>query len=200
METNDEPESFESVSINPEDKVNKLSHVCIFADCKKGKRGGSEYCNHHRKIGEEGRKKLKLKLENNNLRKKKKSQPSIIIDPYEMDISNIIDPYEMDLSNIDLEPDKHTNLSFGIMFILFSFMSFIIAIESDDGICGMLGMFSFVIGSIFSLSATEGKKDIAIFFIVICGFFLLLFAFMIDSMFSSRGCFGVCGLSGWGGP
>ena len=147
-----------------------------------------------------GQKKLNLELENNNLRKKKKSPPSIIIDPYEMDISNIIDPYEMDISNIDIEPDKHTNLSFGIMFFLFSFMSFIIAIESDDGICGMLGMFSFVIGFIFSLSATEGKKDIVIFFIVICGFFLLLFAFMIDSMFSSGGCFGVCGLSGWGGP
>ena len=189
MEANNEPDSLESVSINTEEKVNKLSHVCIFADCKKGKRGGSEYCNSHRKIGEEGRKKLNLELENNNLRRKKKSQPS-----------NIIDPYEMDISNIDLEPDKHTNLSFGIVFLLFSFLSFIIAIESDDGICGMLGMFSFVIGFIFSLSATSGKKDIAIFFIVVCGFFSLLFVFMIDSMFSSGGCFGVCGLSGWGGP
>ena len=189
MEANNKPEPLEYMSINPEDKVNKLSHVCIFADCKKGKRGGSEYCNHHRKIGEEGRKKLNLELKNNNVRRKKKSQPSIITDPYEMDISNI-----------DLESDKHTNLSLGIMFLLFSFLSFIIAIESDDSICGMLGMFSFVIGFIFSLSATSGKKDIAIFFIVVCVFFLLLYAFMIDSMFSSGGCFGVCGLSGWGGP
>ena len=190
MEANNEPDSLESVSINTEEKVNKLSHVCIFADCKKGKRGASEYCNHHRKIGEEGRKKLNLELENNNIRRKKKSQPS-----------NIIDPYEMDISNIDLEPDKHTNLSFGIMFLLFSFLSFIIAIQSDDGICGMLGMFSFVIGSMFSLSASSGKWDVAKFFILVCVLAATLFAFLIDLFSSSGGgCFGVCGLSGWGGP
>ena len=172
-----------------EEAVGKLSHVCVFGDCKKGKRGGSEYCNYHKRMGEDGRRELTRDLENNNLTIKINPPPGMTIDPYEIDISKI-----------DIEPDKHTYLSLGIIFVLFSFMSFIIAIESDDGICGMLGMFSFVIGSIFSLSATEGKKDIAIFFIVICGFFLLLFAFMIDSMFSSRGCFGVCGLSGWGGP
>ena len=49
-------------SSNPEATIKKLSHVCVFGDCKKGKRGGSEYCNRHRKIGEEGRKKLNLEF------------------------------------------------------------------------------------------------------------------------------------------
>ena len=45
-------------SSNSEATIKKLSHVCVFGDCKKGKRGGSEYCNVHRKIGAAGREKL----------------------------------------------------------------------------------------------------------------------------------------------
>ena len=170
--------------------VKKLSHVCVFGDCKKGKRGGSEYCNYHKRMGEDGRRKLTRELENNNLTIQVNAPPSMTIDPYEIDISKI-----------EIEPDKHTYLSIGIIFVLFSFMSFIIAIQSDDGICGMLGILSFVIGSIFSLSASSGKWDMAKFFILVCVLALILFAFLIDSFFSGGGgCFGVCGLSGWGGP
>ena len=111
---------------------------------QKGKRGGSEFCNYHKRMGEENRRKLTRELENNKL--------TIEINPPH---STTIDPYEIDISKIDIEPDKHTYLSIGMMFILFSFMSFIIAIQSDDGICGMLGTLSFVIGSIFSLSASS---------------------------------------------
>ena len=177
-------------SSNPAATIKKLSHVCVFGDCKKGKRGGSEYCNYHKRMGEENRRKLARELENNKL--------TIEINPPQ---STTINPYEIDISKIDIEPDKHTYLSIGMMFILFSFLSFIIAIQSDDGMCGMLGTLSFVIGSIFSLSASSGKWDVAKFFILISVLALTLFAILIDSFFSSGGgCYGVCGLSGWGGP
>ena len=45
-------------SSDPEATVKKLSHVCVFGDCKKGKKAGTEYCNVHRKIGKAGREKL----------------------------------------------------------------------------------------------------------------------------------------------
>ena len=170
--------------------VGKLSHVCVYGDCKKGKRGGSEYCNFHKRMGENGRRKLIGEVEVNNVTIEINAPPGMTIDPYEIDISKI-----------DVEPHKHTQLSLGIVFVLFSFMSFIIAIQSDDGICGMLGILSFVIGSMFSLSASSGKWDVAKFFILVCVLALILFGFLIDSFFSSGGgCFGVCGLSGWGGP
>ena len=190
MESQQQSHTTDYVSVTSAAAVRKLSHVCVFGDCKKGKRGGSEYCNYHKRMGEDGREKLTRELENNNVTIEINAPPSMTIDPYEIDISKI-----------DIEPDKHTYLSIGIMFILFSFMSFIIAIQSDDGICGMLGTLSFFIGSTFSLSASSGKWDVAKFFILVCVFALILFAFLIDSFFSSGGgCFGVCGLSGWGGP
>lgn len=189
MEVNQVPHVSNHDLVSPAAAVGKLSHVCVFGDCKKGKRGGSEYCNYHKRMGEDGRRKLTRELENNNLTIEINPPPRMTIDPYEIDISKI-----------DIEQDKHTYLSLGIVFVLFSFMSFIIAIQSDDGMCGMLGMFSFVIGSIFSLSASSGKGDVAKFFILVCVLALVLFAFTIDSMFSGKGCYGVCGLSGWGGP
>ena len=141
-------------------------------------------------MGEENRRKLTRELENNKL--------TIEINPPH---STTIDPYEIDISKIDIESDENTYLDIGMMFILFSFMSFIIAIQSDDGMCGMVGTLSFVIGSIFSLSASSGKWDVAKFFILISVLALTLFAILIDSFFSSGGgCYGVCGLSGWGGP
>ena len=190
METNLNPNLSNHDLVSSAAAVGKLSHVCVFGDCKKGKRGGSEYCNYHKKMGEDGRRELTRDLENNIL--------TIKIDaPSGMTVG----PYEIDISKINIEPDKHTYLSLGIIFVLFSFMSFIIAIQSDDGICGMLGTLSFFIGSTFSLSASSGKWDVAKFFILVCVFALILFAFLIDSFFSSGGgCFGVCGLSGWGGP
>ena len=190
MDAESVPHIIDHDSSNPEATVKKLSHVCVFGDCKKGKRGGSEYCNYHKRMGEENRRKLTRELENNKL--------TIEINPPH---STTIDPYEIDISKIDIEPDENTYLDIGMMFILFSFMSFIIAIQSDDGMCGMLGTLSFVIGSIFSLSASSGKWDVAKFFILISVLALTLFAILIDSFFSSGGgCYGVCGLSGWGGP
>ena len=190
MESQQQSHTTDYASVTSAAAVRKLSHVCVFGDCKKGKRGGSEYCNYHKRMGEYGREKLARELENKNLTIEINPPPSMTIDPYEIDISKI-----------DVEPDKHTQLSLGIVFVLFSFMSFIIAIQSDDGICGMLGILSFVIGSMFSLSASSGKWDVAKFFILVCVLALILFGFLIDSFFSSGGgCFGVCGLSGWGGP
>ena len=189
METNLNPNLSNHDLASSAAAVGKLSHVCVFGDCKKGKRGGSEYCNYHKKMGEDGRRELTRDLENNIL--------TIKINPPS---GMTIDPYEIDISKINIEPDKHTYLSLGIIFVLFSFMSFIIAIQSDDGICGMLGTFSFLIGSIFSLGASSGKWGVAKFFAMVFVLGLILFAFIIDSMFSSGGCFGVCGLSGWGGP
>jgi len=188
MEANNVPESLEHMSINPEDKVNKLSHVCIFADCKKGKRGGSEYCNRHRKIGEEGRKKLNLELEKNNLRRKEKSQPSIIIDPYEMDISNI-----------ELESNKDELLVVGIMLLLSSFIALIIAIKSEDGTCGMFGLFQFVIGILVVSSITKDNPggNISLFISIIV-FFIVLFMIYLDHALTGVG--GVADFSGWGGP
>ena len=190
MESQQQPHSIVPARIIPEAAVGKLSHVCVFGDCKKGKRGGSEYCNYHKRMGEDGRRKLTHELEVNNVTIEINAPPGITIDPYEIDISKI-----------NIEPDKHTYLDIGMILTLFSFMSFLLAIQSDDGICGMLGILSFVIGSIFSLSASSGKWDVAKFFILVCVLALILFAFLIDSLFSGGGgCFGVCGLSGWGGP
>ena len=188
MDANNDLESLESVSINPEEKVKKLSHVCIFADCKKGKRGGYEYCNYHRKIGEEGRKKLNLELENNNLRRKEKSQPSIIIDPSELDISNI-----------DLESDKDAILVVGIILLLSSFIALIIAIKSEDGTCGMFGLFQFVIGILVVSSITQDNPEGKIsLFISIIVFFVVLFIIYLDDALTGVG--GVADFSGWGGP
>ena len=190
MESKQQSQASDHTPVISAGTVKKLSHVCVFGDCKKGKRGGSEYCNYHKRMGEENRRKLTRELENNKL--------TIEINPPH---STTIDPYEIDISKIDIESDENTYLDIGMMFILFSFMSFIIAIQSDDGMCGMVGTLSFVIGSIFSLSASSGKWDVAKFFILISVLALTLFAILIDSFFSSGGgCYGVCGLSGWGGP
>tara|TARA_B100001564_G_scaffold267141_1_gene228751 strand:- start:68 stop:427 length:360 start_codon:yes stop_codon:yes gene_type:complete len=36
--------------------VEKLSHICIFGDCSRGKRGGSDYCRIHSASSVEGQK------------------------------------------------------------------------------------------------------------------------------------------------
>ena len=36
--------------------VEKLSHICIFGDCNRGKRGGSDYCRIHSASSVEGKK------------------------------------------------------------------------------------------------------------------------------------------------
>ena len=58
MEVNQVPHVSNHDLVSPAAAVGKLSHVCVFGDCKKGKRGGSEYCNYHKRMGEDGRRKL----------------------------------------------------------------------------------------------------------------------------------------------
>lgn len=47
MSSNDNVDSDESVVSHSSPQNKKLSHVCIFEDCQKGKRGGGDYCNKH---------------------------------------------------------------------------------------------------------------------------------------------------------
>lgn len=181
-------------SDNLEATVKKLSHVCVFGDCKKGKRGGTEYCNVHRKIGAAGRQKLASSIKKRITVEQKSPHGDNIPDLY----SPKSDPPTTPIELKD-ESARDFAILLGLVFFIAAFISLSIAIKSEDDICAMGGMFQFILGVLVVGKTSEQHPELRLIFTILIILMCVgLFWVFLDHEMSNVG--GAADFSGWGGP
>ena len=193
---------FYSVSVvKPAKAQKKASHVCIFVDCMKGKRGGTEFCVKHKKMGSAERERLAAKIyRDKRLR--------IVATPIDKpDDNNVVNPIEDRLVETietvfttQTEPIKNT-------FIIGSaliFISFILLIQTfsipqnGEDMCG-LSLVLFFMGILFLVKDSPSFLMSFTYVLVAVIAYMILFAILFGHHFTMGGG-GVGGLSEWGGP
>ena len=181
-------------SSNPEATVKKLSHVCAFGDCKKGKKAGTEYCNVHRKIGKAGREKLASSIKKRASVEQKSSHGDKIPVLYSAKSDPPTTPIEL-----KDESDRDFAIVLGLVFFTAAFISLSIAIKSEDDICAMGGMFQFILGVLLVGKLSEKHRELRVIFTILIIFMGVgLFMVHLDHEMSNVG--GAADFSGWGGP
>ena len=179
----------------------KESHVCIFPNCKKGKRGGTEYCIKHKKMGVEEREKLAAKI--SKVKKQRKATKP-------KNVTNSVSqkpPAEEEVlvENVKFSIDKPTPIyvnNMGLTLVILAFFQMMFAFEKgSDDLCWLSGI-CFVVGTLLMVfdSPSLGMSFVYFFGAVIA--YCLLIMFQLESSFggSGMGGGGVGGLSEWGGP
>ena len=181
-------------SSNPEATVKKLSHVCVFGDCKKGKKAGTEYCNVHRKIGKAGREKLASSIKKRATVEQKSPHGDKIPALYSPKSDQPTTPIEL-----KDESDRDFAIVLGLVFFTAAFISLSIAIKSEDDICAMGGMFQFILGVLLVGKLSEKHRELRVIFTILIIFMCVgLFMVHLDHEMSNVG--GAADFSGWGGP
>ena len=171
---------------------------CKFGDCQNQRKGYSAFCREHKAIGKIiagkiAREKAISKIaERDNIGQVTEENPT--------DYSAIMDHNP----RIELEKDDSTffgtALTFGVIGLaFFSFSS----PTADDVVffaaCFALPFFCVLVGAAIKEPLT--RLLVMTFLIPITAFLMFhLFLAMLFADLGSGGCFGVCGLSGWGGP
>ena len=184
-------------SIEPEQKE---SHVCIFPDCKKGKRGGTEYCIKHKKMGVEEREILAAKI--SKVKKQRKvTKPKNVTKSVSQKATT---EKEVLVEGAVFSINKSQKIvnTFGLVMVLVSFSQMIIAFETGpDDFCWLSGLF-FVIGTIILVVDSPSPVIAFTYFsgAVIAYSLLIMFLFEASYGGSGMGGGGVGGLSEWGGP
>ena len=159
-------------SIEPE---HKGSHVCIFPNCKKGKRGGTEYCIKHKKMGSEEREKLAAKISTAK-KKRKATKPQNVAksdsqkDTIEEDIlvENVVFTIDESSTTRYINP-------MGLILVLLAFFLIMVAIKSNsDNMCWLSGL-CFVVGTIILVvDSPSPAMSFAYFFISIISYYLFI--------------------------
>ena len=198
----------ESIFIQPENLPKKEPHHCQFGDCTKPRRGYHKFCKEHKAIGriisgkiarEEANAKIAAR---NKLSEVTETSPRIST----LGISYPSLPNSNSSSiNLNLKEDNTFFFGAAIFFILLS-MLFVgdASSKTPEDIywagCMAAPIGCLMIGSAFKDPIT--KLIVMAFLIPITGFlmFYLFIAAISSTMDGGGGCFGVCGLSGWGGP
>ena len=184
-------------SIEPEQKE---SHVCIFPDCKKGKRGGTEYCIKHKKMGVEEREILAAKISKVKKQRKVTKPKNVTKSVSQKATTEKEVLVEGAVFSIN-KSQKNVN-SLGLGMVLVSFSQMIIAFETgSDDFCWLSGLF-FVIGTIILVVDSPSPVIAFAYFsgAVIAYSLLIMFLFEASYGGSGMGGGGVGGLSEWGGP
>ena len=194
MDAESAPHITDCDSSNPEATAKKLSHVCAFGDCKKGKKAGTEYCNVHRKIGKAGREKLASIIKKRATVEQKSPHGDNIPALY----SPKSDPPTTPIELKD-ESDRDFAIVLGLVFFTAAFISLSIAIKSEDDICAMGGMFQFILGVLLVGKLSEKHRELRVIFTILIIFMGVgLFMIFLDHEMSNVG--GAADFSGWGGP
>ena len=211
MGSNDNVASSESVVTDSSLQNRKLSHICIFDDCQKGKRGGGDFCNKHRFLAEgsiensEG----KIVAENNIAVDKKISNTQIISIP--RPIKNEIDFNESNndeedeqnsvkvvIRNYDKKPFTRRDV---ISFISMAFAAFSLfnALEYENGESLYGCLIFFFAGLVLIATSSHGRmhKLLLVVFYGVMFFILPNLAFLAQNMTFGGG---MGNPGGWGGP
>tara|TARA_B100000965_G_scaffold403867_1_gene433099 strand:- start:956 stop:1597 length:642 start_codon:yes stop_codon:yes gene_type:complete len=174
----------------------KASHICIFGDCQKGKRGRSDFCRTHEieariLSGKFAREKAIAKIaarDNQNQAVEVNRLPSSSLS----DNNNI--------SRSDGTPAL-VGWSLGLGCLVLSWL-----VLSSPTITNATIWLSFLLlltGSWLIMSTSKSREETIVISILVIPFacftlFVMFAVYLFAS--SSGGCYGVCGLSGWGGP
>ena len=170
----------------------KASHICIFGDCEKGKRGGSDYCRTH---------KVEAKVLSGKIARQKAIAKIAARDKQNLAVEvNRLPPSSLSGNNNISRSDGTPALvgwSLGLGFLAFSWLV-LFQMETVP-----LSFVLLLAGCWLIMSTSKSREEtIAISILVIPFVCLTLFFMFVIYLFasSSGGCYGVCGLSGWGGP
>lgn len=162
----------------------KGSHVCIFPDCKKGKRGGTEYCIKHKKMGLEEREKLAAKISKaKQQRAATKPQNGAKSDsqkaPNEEEIT-----VENAVFNINKSPTTRYINYMGLTLVLLAFFLIMVAIDSNsDNMCWLSGL-CFVVGTIILVvDSPSPAMSFVYFFGAIISYYLFIII-ILETYFS----------------
>ena len=185
-------------SIEPEQKE---SHVCIFPNCKKGKRGGTEYCIKHKKMGVEEREKLAAKL--SKVKKQRKvTKPKNVTKSVSQKATT---EEEVLVENVKFSIDKPAPIyvnHLGLSLVLLAFFQMMFAFEKgSDDLCWLSGI-CFVVGTLLIVFDSPSPVIAFVYFsgAVIAYSLLIMYLFEASYGGSGMGGGGVGGLSEWGGP
>ena len=171
---------------------------CKFSDCQNQRKGYSDFCREHKAIGKViagkiAREKAIAKIaERDNLGQVTETNPT--------DYSANID-YN---SGIELGKDDSTFTANVLTFGLIGFAFFMFSSPNANDMvyfaaCYALPLFCALVGAAIKEPIT--RLLVMAFLIPITAFLMFhIFLAMIFADLGSGGCFGVCGLSGWGGP
>ena len=171
---------------------------CKFSDCQNQRKGYSDFCREHKAIGKIiagkiAREKAISKIaERDNQGQVTETNPT--------DYSANMD-YN---SGIELGKDDSTFIGYALTFGLIGFTFFIFDSPTGDEVvffaaCFALPLFCAMVGAAIKEPLT--RLLVMAFLIPITAFLMFhLFLAMLFADLGSGGCFGVCGLSGWGGP
>ena len=209
MGSNDNVDSHWSVVTDSYPQNKKLSHICIFDDCQKGKRGGGDFCNKHRFLAEGSIENLEGKMvaENKIAADKKIINSQIISIPRpitnEIHFNESNNDEEDEQISVKVSPRNYDKESLTtrdvISFILMAFAAFSLfnAFEYGNGewLYGCL-IFYFA-GLVLIATSSRGgmhKLLLVVFYIVI---FYLQLELLAQNM-TFGGSMGDPG--GWGGP
>ena len=170
----------------------KASHICIFGDCEKGKRGGSDFCRKH---------KAEAKILSGKIARQKAIAKIAARDNQNQAVEvNRLPPSSLsDNNNISRSGGTPAlvgwSLGLGCLVV-----SWLVLFQMEEIPLSFLLLLT---GCWLILSTSKSRGEtIAISILVIPFVCLTLFLMFVVSLFasSSGGCYGVCGLSGWGGP
>ena len=179
----------------------KESHVCIFPNCKKGKRGGTEYCIKHKKMGVEEREILAAKI--SKVKKKPKvSKPKNVT---KSNTQKATMEEEVLVENVVFSIDKPTPIyvnNMGLTLVILAFVQMMFAFENgSDDLCWLSGI-CFVVGTLLMVFDSPSPAMSFVYFFGAVIAYCLLIMFLFESSYggSGMGGGGVGGLSEWGGP
>ena len=176
----------------------KASHVCIFGDCKKGKKGGSDFCRTH---------KAEAKVLSGKIARQKAIAKIAARDNQNQAVEVIRLPASSLSDNNNISRSDGTpalvGWSLGLGCLVLSWIFLFSPAPGDATI-----FFSFILlltGSWLIMSTSKSREETIVILVLVIPFVCLTLFFMIAaSLYAgmSGGCYGVCGLSGWsgGGP
>ena len=174
----------------------KASHICIFGDCEKGKRGGSDFCRKH---------KAEAKILSGKIARQKAIAKIAARDNQNQAVEvNRLPPSSLSDNNNISRSDETPALvgwPLGLGCLVVSWLFLFSAAPGDETI--FISFILLLTGCWLIMSTSKSREEtIAISILVIPFVCLTLFLMFVVSLFasSSGGCYGVCGLSGWGGP
>ena len=186
-------------SIEPEQKE---SHVCIFPNCKKGKRGGTEYCIKHKKMGAKERERLAFNAAIIS-KSKQQQKASRTKNATKADAKSTTTKGEDTTGNVVFsinEPSKNINIT-GLLLVLISFLQLTIGFEQNNENMCLLSPLFLIIGTAFLVIDSPSKLRSFTYFLVVVIAYNIHLTILFEANFSmGAGGAGLGGLSEWGGP
>ena len=173
-----------------------------FLNCKKGKRGGTEYCIKHKKMGAKERERLAFNAAIIS-KSKQQQKASRTKNANKDDAKSTTIKGEDTTGNVVFsinEPSKNINIT-GLLLVLISFLQLTIGFEqNNESMCFISPLF-LIIGTAFLVNDSPSKLRSFTYFLVVVIAYNIHFAILFDSNFSmGAGGAGLGGLSEWGGP